>query len=188
MSRKTKRSFTQKVQQQINRNLERKHVGNTLNAISYDTTGTNYELTTLAQGDDTNQRTGREVRATSFRFDAVMHYADTTNIIRVILYIAKDNDDTLSGTTVYSLIDHDSFHVLHDEYYAVGNSGPMVTKIKLRKSWINGGKSRGMLLKYTSSASEVSVQNTLKMFIVSDSGASVHPTITGRYNLYFTDA
>lgn len=188
MAKKVSQAVKDYVQMQINRNLERKHIGNTLNIVGYDTAGTNYNLNSISQGDDTNQRTGREVRVTSFRFDGVLAYADTTNVVRIILYMPKDEDDTLVGTTVYSLLDHDSFTILSDKLYGVTSAGPGIKRFSIRKSWINGGKARGMLCRYSDTTASVPQMGALKMLIVSDSGTAPHPDITGRYNLYFTDA
>lgn len=181
-------NMNQKIQQVINSNLERKHAGNTLNAVSYSTTGTGYDVVDFAQGIDTNERIGREVRVTSFRMQGVWHFADTTNVIRMILYIPKDPSVGISPASVYSLLDHDSFTILLDKYIAVGSGGPAVKVMNYVRSFTRKGKSKGMKVRYNGTASTSTTLNRMKLYIVSDSGAAVHPTFTGTYNTYFTDA
>lgn len=146
-------------------------------------------LSAVGQGDTQNLRDGNQLFLTGIWSRLWVTLADSTNILRVILYIPKANvDDTLgAGTvTVRTAIDADKYTILSDRLIFLNTSRPQ-RSISVKRKFAKG-KRKGMRITFDGPLSTDLAKNPLKLYIVSDSGAVTHPVLDGSIRTYFKDA
>jgi hypothetical protein len=135
-----------------------------------------------------NDRVGNLIKATGIYGKFVVTAGDTSNIVRVIFYIPKSATDTLSGVSVQSLIDLDLYTILSDKYYAIGtNGGPNQRAFTIRMNFHRGFRT-GIPVTFTGAGSTTYAKNPIRMYVVSNSGASPHPTWSGNLRFFYKDA
>lgn len=176
----------------VKKNSETKHKTFEYNvqSISDSATGNvvDQALNAIAGGSGKSQRTGNAVFLSGLNGKFVIAGADTTNIVRVVLYIAKDVDDTLTadGVEVYNAIDLDRFTVLSDFFVTTSSNGSDAKSFTIRRKF-NRGKKRGISAHWASSSASDYAKNALRLYIVSDSGVVTHPALTGFIKLFYKD-
>ncbi len=143
-------------------------------------------VTEIQQGDSAVQRIGNRVKVTGFYGKFTITYADTTNIVRVIMYMPRNPTSTLSTIDTNDLIDFDDFNILYDKSFAVSSGGPGTKNITISRKWNRGNKS-GINVFYASGSSTDYAKNPIFLYVVSDSAGVPDPTINGNYRLYFKD-
>ena len=145
-------------------------------------------ISAVAQGISQNQRIGNSIRLTGFYSKFVVASADSSNIIRFILYFPRNPADTLAGTDIHTLIDQDKFNVIYDRYHVVGTSGgPGVKGFTIARNFHRGVR-KGIEVKFHGVNNTDYASAPLRMYIVSDSAAVPHPKLSGNLRLYFKDA
>lgn len=184
-----KRNFKKAIQAVINSNLETKQRDIELNSVAIPDQalgGITYELPYLTQGDGQNGRTGNLINVTGIYSMFHFRAADTTNAIRIILYIPKCPTDEVA-VDYYELIDQDKYTVLYDRLISLSTQGPTSKTVSLRRSFKRGGK-KGIAVHYSSGTANAYTKNAIKLYFVSDSGAVTHPDVSGFLRMYFKDA
>ena len=126
--KKISKSLRTYVQKAISSNQETKQRDLTWDAVSIQDVGRSPidgTLNDLSQGDTQNSRDGNQVHITGIYGKFVVTGADTTNIVRYILYIPKDPSDTLTGMSIdiHHLIDQDRFTILYDRNITTTSGG-----------------------------------------------------------------
>lgn len=177
------------VQQTIARNIETKFRGGSyVDTPIQDSGRTPIDtiLSSVATGDTQNDRSGNQIFATGFYGKFVLQAADTTNIVRVVMYMPKDPNNAMTGVGVNSLIDQDQFTILHDRMYTVGTYNPQRAFVLARK-W-NRGRRRGILTQFSSTSSGSGTRGVVRLYMVSDSTAVSDPLIQGEFRYYYKDA
>lgn len=181
------------VQRKIQRNIETKFRLATYSGSNIPdsaSTPINTLLNAVGQGDTQNARNGNQIFATGFYGKFVLAAGDSTNIVRVVMYIPKDSQYTFysSPPGITSLIDQDKFTVLYDRYISLDTYNPQKV-LTIARKW-NRGSRRGIQCQYSGTGSTESdpSKNPIYIYFVSDSSAVAHPTVTGNFRLYFKDA
>lgn len=139
-------------------------------------------------------RDGQEIQARQLYFSYIIAIADTYNFVRVICWVYKpaqtasvedpiDNTSYTAGLGIiaqYSLANQAQYKILYDKVHKVDVDNPVILrKVNLTR------KVRGMKSYYTSSSSDVST-NKIYFTVISDSGATSHPSFEfrGRFGYY----
>lgn len=176
------------VQKIIQRNQETKMILHSYDTTVQDTgrTPVTTNLNDCAQGDDQNHRTGNQILCTGMYGQFVITYADTTNLVRLVIYMPHDTDDEFTTLTPISFYDMDKHTVLYDKTFAVGSGGPMFKKITIKRKF-NKGRRRGILGKFSTTAAGSMEKGLIKLYAVSDSTAVSDPALQGYVRVYFKD-
>jgi len=168
----------------------------TVLAFNSNNEGTMTLLNGMGSGTGNGLREGTHALMKQVRIKLNLVAADTTNILRVILFIAKAPqgtvpdyqqllDTTIIPATLAFRLDgqNEQFTVLHDKTYAMvslSSSGAKQQRINKR---INLKTNYGL-----GSAGTIAdiTYGALYLYIVSDSGASAHPAINGGVRVRYT--
>jgi len=171
----------------ISKNQETKTLGVELNP-SISNVGVNYDISSLAGGTNQNQRIGNAYKMTSFRLKGGVFGSDTTNLVRIIIYIPKDPTHTMD-TSLQPLtpVDLDRFTILSDRLIPTASNGPNC-KLYNKVLLFNKGRRSGLNVQFHSNLASSIVKNKLMVYMVSDSAAASHPFFKGWWRFYFKDA
>lgn len=185
----TNRKFKKAVQNIVNSNLETKQRDIELSSVAIPDSGiggVTYNLPYLTQGDGQNSRTGNLIHVTGLY--SMLHFkaADTTNAVRVVLYIPKCPTDEIA-VSYSGLIDQDKYTVLYDNILSLSTQGPACKTIRLLRSFKKNGR-KGIAVQYSSGTANAYTKNAINLYFVSDSGAVTHPDVSGFIRMYFKDA
>ncbi len=156
------------------------------------TTPTFNAFTNIAQGDTNLTRDGNEILIKRVRLNFSMAAADTTNIIRLILFY-WNNDTTPAvedlfidgaGDVNSTLLNHNqNARILFDKRIALSSTGANnVVLFSYDKKY-----KKGVKVEYNSSTSTDVHRNSLHLMNVSDSGAATHPALAWRGTIEFND-
>lgn len=158
------------------------------------TTGTFYLLNGIAQGNDVINRDGNEVYIHKLNFKISLFNADSSNKIRVIIFIdsqanaaAPSVSDVLQDAANYPILtplNYDNkkrFRILLNKVFVTDTDDPTSTFQLYRKI--------GRKVQYSGSAGGIATikRNSLFLLLISDSNASSHPTIDYISRIYFTE-
>lgn len=150
--------------------------------------GVNYDISSIGGGTGQNQRIGNSYQMTSFRLKGGVFGADTTNLVRIIVYIPKDATHLIpTSTQPFDPVDLDRYTILSDRLITTASQGPncrLYNKVCL----FNRGRRKGMRVQFTDSLASSVVKNRLLVYMVSDSSAVSHPNFKGWWRFYFKDA
>lgn len=144
-------------------------------------------LLPLVQGDDFDQRIGNTVLCTGLFGKLYFSAADTTNVVRCIIYIAHDISDTLSTLTVHGLPDPNRFAIIYDKMIVLNSSGADVKALTIAKKF-NRGRKKGIQVQFDADTATDHTKNDIQIMFVSDSGVVSHPTVSGTLRTYYKDA
>ena len=144
-------------------------------------------LVDIDQGLTQATRVGNSVTVTSMKYEWFFTGADSTNSIRVIVYVPKDRDTLITALAYNQAPDLDQFTILRDMFICTGGTGG---NCKRRNGWIrfNRGRRRGMNVVYTGALGTTVIKNNLHIYMVSDSGAVSDPAVNGFVRLYYKDS
>ena len=140
------------------------------------TTGTNIDVTNVAQGTDADDRIGNRITMT--RLDVNL-LARATDGLRLVLYISKIADSNI-GTApgLNSGLDNSAFWVLHDEIYQEID-GQVAINFKLNKI---------LQLFYRGSAATSYEKNPIRMYLTTvDQTANPNCRCDGVVKLWYKD-
>ncbi len=143
-------------------------------------------LIDLDQGITQDTRIGNQIRVTSMKYDWFFTGADSTNSIRVIIYVPKDPNTVLSGVGFNQAPDLDQFTILKDLFICTGGTGGNCVR---RNGWIrfNRGNRSGMMVNYSDGEGTSVTKNNLMVYMVSDSLAVADPQVNGFVRIYYKD-
>lgn len=175
------------IKKMISGSQETKTIGTSINP-SISNVGVNYDIASLVGGNTQNARLGNAYKMTSFRLKGAVFGSDTTNLIRIIIYIPKEPTH-LIDTSLQSLtpLDLDRFTVLSDRLVCTASNGPNC-KLYNKTILFNRGRRTGLNVQFHDSTAGSITKNRLMVYMVSDSGASSHPSFKGWWRFYFKDA
>ncbi len=187
--KQTKTLSKSQVQRMIQGNLETKqHSQGWTTPVTVGTPGIggfHQVLTGVAQGDTQNLRDGNQITVTGIHSRWVITNADSTNLVRVVFYMPKNVDDQVLDSIV-GIIDQDKYNVLYDKLIPVNSSHQQVLINFNRK--FNKGSRKGIRCVFNGASNTQYTDNVIKLYIISDSAASSHPTVQGSHITYFKDA
>lgn len=188
------KSFTRKVQTVIRKTAEKKYVAFNSSAAGIDTGGLILRFTEVPQGDTDVTRDGDQLTIRSLQFNYVLTLADTTNVMRVILFQWFDSTqsvqpipsniliDTAIGRAVASPYSHDyryQFKILYDKTHVLDSNTPVIN----RRVFLKRFPFKHKKIQYVG-ASSTNHNNGLFALVISDSAVGPNPTITysGKFN------
>lgn len=189
---KPSKSVKKYINFKIQKSIETKSVPKTFTVtnIQNSTSPVNSAMTIIGQGTGQHDRIGNQIHVTGW-YGQLSFFASSTdgyNSIRVIIYSPKDPTTTLTGIPPEGEVDTDQINVLYDRLIGVSyTGGPRVVTLTLRKKF-NKGNKQGRVVQYHGTGSTDYAKAPLFLYAVSDSGASVHPHMTGHLRLYYKDA
>lgn len=159
------------------------------NSAAISTTGANYELSTITQGDTNNTRDGNVIYPTSakVRMQMTQHASATQTFIRVIVY--KWISESPSGITDYlESAAIDSFKSEQNRYQSVTlfDKTYVLTNISTSAMFREFKVKLGGMIAYPE-ATGVANRNSIYMAVLS-SEATNTPTVDWQSRLYFKDA
>lgn len=187
----TRKKLSAMIQQKIARNQETKFRTLSFHNTAIDTvSGTPYteNLSAVQTGDDQNDRTGNQIFMTGMHFRGGLLVKDVPTgsgraLVRVIVYIPKDADDTLSVINVCSNVDQDQYTVLYDKLFAVSQEQSRTFTIS--RKWNKGAK-RGKICQFYGTASTNFAKGPVKLYVVSDNSID-KPLLSFHGKLYYKD-
>lgn len=147
-------------------------------------------VTSLPGGVGQSARIGNRVNITSLKYDLFFTAADTTNSIRCIFYIPKNQNELMTTGTALGFNkapDLDRYNILKDMLISVSNNGPACVR---RQGWVrfNRGIRSGHKERYDGENSTDVVEGMVHVYMVSDSGAVSDPQVNGYIRTFFTDS
>lgn len=150
--------------------------------------GVNYDMSSIGGGTHQNQRIGNSYTMTSYRLKGGVYGSDTTNLIRIIIYIPKDATHLIpTSTQPFDPVDLDRFTILSDRIITTASNGPNC-KLYNKVCLFNRGRRKGLHVQFTDNLASSVVKNRLLVYMCSDSSASSHPSFKGWWRFYFKDA
>jgi hypothetical protein len=166
---------------------ETKTIGTSINP-SISNVGVNYDISSLVQGSGQNARLGNAYKMTSFRLKGAVFGSDTTNLVRIVIYLPKDPSHLIdTGLQALTPIDLDRFTVLSDRLIPTASNGPNC-KLYNKVCLFNKGRRSGLNVQFHDATAGGITKNRLMVYMVSDSGAASHPSFKGWWRFYFKDA
>lgn len=184
------RNVKRLVQKMIASNIETKQKTGSYDETAVDNsagTPISANFTNIDQGDGQNNRSGNQVTVTGLYARFIVTGADSTNKVRIVIYMPKDSDDTLSGVDIHTNIDLDKYTILYDNVCLTTSNGDN-NKLCLFKKSFHSGVRKGIRVIWHSATGTDVAKNAIKMYVVSDSDAASDPTFTGGYRMYYKDA
>ena len=178
------------VQKEISKNLETKEdvaqyaavtIGDVASGLNR-----NYSLVDIAQGTGQQQRIGNSVMCTGAHIRLGFKPGSLDELMRVIIYSPKDVSQTLTSTSVETLVDLDQFNILYDRVWAMGSTGQGGVSSTINLSFTRGGR-KGRKLGWSGSGATTYTQGPLFMYIVSTKNGATYPTFTGSHRLFYKD-
>lgn len=166
----------------INKNIETKHKSLEFTNTSVSDSALNYELTQISTGDGSSSRDGHQIKIQSLFARFTIAGADTTNVVRAVLYIPNDPNLELTTLSTTNVVDYDSVTVLHDKLITLNSNGTNLRTFYLSKKF-----KRGMRVQYDSTGGSSCSKNPIKLAFVSDSELAGHPELNGSTILYYKD-
>jgi len=178
------------VRSQINQAVETKYYDVT-QTDSPSTTATITQINSVAQGDGADDRSGNVIFANSVMIRGHVDVADTTNYVRVLLFVDGNSNGTAPTASnilqvasdpksPINIVNRHRFRVLRDMYFAVSTYGPGSLDFK---EFVKLGRLR-MDFNDTDTTARM---NGLYVMTMSDSGAASHPAVKWYSRLRFTD-
>lgn len=201
------KSFTKKVEAVLRKNEERKSRIYEYSSITCDpggfTGGVNavQDLTRLEQGTQVYERVGNNISPTYLQCRFQIVIGDGTNVVRCLVWQWNPDNDALAGIipTVNSLLLETSVGI--DQVYALYIRNMKNARILYDKTFtLDAVKNKQVVGKFnlnlvkkmtgtcTFDGTSVSGKGHLYMTFLSDSGFTVHPTVTLQAKLSYRDS
>lgn len=144
------------------------------------------QLADISQGLNQSTRVGNSITLTSLKYDWFFTGADSTNSLRVIIYVPKDPTDLMSSVAFNAAPDLDRYTILRDMFITTEGTGG---NCKRRQGWLrfNRGNRSGMNVGYTGAGLGVIIKNNVSIYMVSDSLAATDPQVNGYVRIFYKD-
>lgn len=186
-----------RLQRQVNKDIEHRWSDDGNFVFQIPAAGgsvTTVGLDLIAQGDNTNNRTGNKINLKGLHLKGQMIVADSHNFVRIMLVqvlslnqivIVSDvlqPDATTGNPTIYSPYRKESrlkFKVLLDKFYklqtvAAGSVYPFLVNVDMSYKW-----PKGLTVTYNDPAQNTPIYNNIMVLAISDSQLATHPTFRG---------
>lgn len=165
---------------------EVKHFDLVWNANPISNIGNVLSLSQPTQGVAANQRIGNIILVRRIEIDLFFLGADSTNFVRGYLLACPNGQSGVPGfANWYDPPDEDFYIILKRKHLTLQNSATTVALGTWNCTHVFPGS--GLMIHYDSATSTSEIFNRLMLTCVSDSSASLHPTVTGSVRVYFTD-
>lgn len=179
----------------LRKGTEVKRADSELLGQSVSTTGVFTLLNGVAQGDDVINRDGNRIYMLNMEMSFEILIADTFNKVRFIVFYDKQPNgaapsasDILQDpgnypiTSRYNYDNRQRFKFLYDRVFIVDVDQPTIT---VGKKWLKLKKDT----LYSGSGNTITAIKTgsIYLFLISDSNASTHPTVTWNARIRFMD-
>lgn len=162
-------------------------------SASVDSTGAVAKITSIPQGDTDSSRQGDHIKLLKAELRAAASYADTTNVVRLIIFKWNQDDSSaapvgvtsiLQTATPFSPYDRDNeragkFTIVVDHLFGVSNVGQGIAT----HEWY--GKLTGQIAYQAASTAGT---GNLYYAVISDSNALPHNTLSYVWRTYYTDS
>lgn len=145
-------------------------------------------VTDIPEGTSQNQRVGNQITLTSVKYDFFFAGADSTNSIRMILYISRDPNDIITTLNFNQAPDLDKYVILRDVFITTSQQGNDCVRKRGYISFRKRGKSNGLKVQWSGPNLNQQTKNRVLMYMVSDSGVVSHPTVNGFFRTFYKDA
>lgn len=190
-SKKKKPSKTVRkyVQSAIDRQIETKYVTYNPNAVSISTRAlgviVDRALNATGRGNGPKERNGDITKTIGVKGKFFIQGADTTNVIRIILYRPRKVGDLMTNATVelHTHIEYQRFIVYRDFYVNTSQTSDDVAKFAIDKSF-----KMGLLNNYDGASATDIKSGDLYLYMVSDSALASHPLLYGHLVATYKDA
>lgn len=179
-SRRTIKKVVNKI---LDSKIEKKRISYTWNASTVGTTPAETNLTaSIIEGTSSNERVGHSVTLTGLYGKFTVTAADDSNVVRLVIYRPRDPADNLANDalTVKGSIDPDKYFVYSDRLVLVSAITKYLAQTTFKLNMNN------LKCRYDTATGEA-IQNPVRVFQVSDSAVSSHPTLDGHLYLYYND-
>lgn len=191
------------VKKQIRKDDETKYYGAGAVGTTIDYNGGSVNLTySIAQGTDYVNRIGSQITLRGIHLDYNLQIADTTNYMRVIIAQFIQNtglavptittllESTTLGTTnapmaMYNWTYRQNWIVLYDRLHKLTSVSQPVLVVRKR---VRIRYAKKKIIYNPGAGPTYTGTNQVYMFVVSDSSAVAHPSISYQYRLLFDDA
>lgn len=186
-----RRRFRRAVQKVIRRNQETKFTtaawtGATIQDGARSPDNTN--LTLFPAGTGQTHRIGNQMYLTGMYYRLTFTGADSTQTIRVVLYIPRDPSSSLSSIETNTLIDLDQYIVLYDRIVSLTSNGNNQKTVVIKKDFTRRGTRRGIQCQWSSGTDSSCVKNKIQLYMVSDSLGVPDPVCNGAGKMYAVDS
>lgn len=184
------------VKRLIGNRVEDKILDSSAAAASVDAGGTIGLIGLPAQGTGPYQRVGEEITLKKLQFTFTWAGADTTNLVRLILFRWGDNNATSTPlfndvvTSAGPLPFHNDTNtesgrvkILYDKLIALSSNG---NDSYVRKASVYGTKLGKKRLVFNPTL--ITARDAIYYYVVTDSVAASHPTFAMTARLHYTDA
>lgn len=195
-NRRQPRTLAKAVKRQVNRMAETKRLQKAYDLAVASSPALILQLLQVPQGTGEGQRVGDHITLQKVMLRWQITAADNTNTVRFILfqwkqYTGPAGTDILNLTAPdfsalpfiapYNVLTDSSYKILMDRTYTVDADDPVIRTQKLIY--------KGILQKinFQNAAGTSSVYNQLYLLVVSDSGATSHPTIKVTADMFYKD-
>ena len=180
----SKKTVKKIVKYELAKNMETKFLAIAENGRSIIPPGalnaTEYKLNNPTQGIAQSQRIGSQIKHTGLYMRGNFTNLGNNNVIRMIMYIPKDSDDSMQTETysINTIVDTDKYTVLMDRLYTVNTQYPIknfIIKKKLK-----------MTTQFENTTNTIT-RNAIKLYFVSNGVGPNFPTLNLQVKTYFKD-
>lgn len=177
------KTFTKRVKEIVHQNAERKRHSFTWSVIPISTTPQEHLFwQNVITGTGPSQRIGHEVRQSYMSFEGYIQAADATNVVRVVVYRRKNANSILTGFTINSAIDDDSFTILKDDLVLMVQGSN--SELQKRRYGFN---LRNKKCRYDQTTGVTNTNDEIAVALVSDSAVAGHPVMHGHWLIHYYD-
>lgn len=206
LNKRALRTVSHMIEKKIEEAPEKKYYDTYFNGNVISTTQTDQSLTDVSGGTGSNQRIGHDIDLISIQFKLAFTVADSTNIIRMVLYQWLDDPIDLTnvpfpeytqlfeygvttGITVTSQLFSPliitgragSFKILLDRYIVLDTTS---SPVEVVEGFIN----KKFRKKVHFDTGATYGPNHVNIMLISDSAAITHPTVDGYMRVRYTDS
>lgn len=188
-----RRNLTTVVNKAIQRHQETKFhsISQTPANVDVNPTSDTHTFTNIAQGDSQNQRIGNQLYVTGYHFEVTLlpeaapsGASAPLSAVRIVVYIPKDSDDSITAFGPETNLDLDNYTFLYDKTFPMTPS--QGRRIVLSKKF-NRGARKGIKVQYNGTLGTDVAKNPIKMSIVQDNSLDF-PTYQMHGRIYYKDA
>lgn len=200
---KQKRFISSYVEKQLQEDIEKKTYDYEFDSYGINLTPYIQDILQPALGTDYNKRVGAKITLESIYFKFLIAKSDNTNYIRLVFFqwFADAGNDMPTWNQLYQYYTgtnpagmpellsplrisagaQNNFKIIMNKEFILDDDDP----IQLISGYIDKGFKKSIMFSDTNTAHG---QNHIYMLIVSDSGVTTHPTLSGYTRLKYTDA
>ena len=149
-------------------------------ASNVDNTGSQFNITSIVEGDDWDQRQSDRIQVLKFAFFLTLAGSDSSNAIRIMFVRSKVGPLVAANfPTLLNPPDYDKMQVYYDRTYQTSQNGPDIVNDVIYSHNFKSRKVPYLNVNYDDDVSATNAQkNPLYMWIITDSGVSPNPYVS----------